>query len=555
MHPLGCEIATGEGIHVIMSQLDLKEAITKGATSLGIEFGSTRIKAVLIDERFETIASGSYEWENRLKDGYWTYNQEDIITGLQTAYREMKQDVEQKYGITLRTVGSIGFSAMMHGYIALDSAGELLVPFRTWRNATTGAAARELTELLQFNIPERWSIAHLYQAILNEEVHVPQIDHLTTLAGYIHWLLTGNKAIGIGDASGIFPIDESTHNYHPSMIQQFDEQIAGKGYPWKVEDLLPKVYLAGENAGELTEAGAKLLDPSQDLQAGIPLCPPEGDAGTGMVATNSVRKRTGNISVGTSVFAMIVLEKELSKVYPEIDMVTTPDGSPVGMVHANNCSSDINAWVGLFREFSQAMGYEVDNAKLFSVLFNKALEADPDGGGLLSYGYYSGENITGLEKGRPLFVRSPESNFNLANFMRTHLFSAFGALKLGMDILTEEENVAIDSILAHGGLFKTPVVGQRIVAAAMNVPVSVMSTAGEGGAWGMALLASYMINKDQEESLDVFLEQKVFNDVEGVEVAPDASDVKGFEAFIERYRSGLAIEQSAVDHLVENGRE
>ncbi|MCG7378105.1 FGGY-family carbohydrate kinase [Paenibacillus sp. ACRSA] len=535
-----------------MSHLDMKEAIAKGATSLGIELGSTRIKAVLIDERFETIASGSYEWENLLKDGYWTYNQEDIITGLQTAYREMKEDVQQKYGITLTTIGSIGFSAMMHGYIALDKAGELLVPFRTWRNSTTGAAARELTNLLQFNIPERWSIAHLYQAILNQEEHVPQIDYMTTLAGYIHWLLTGNKAIGIGDASGMFPIDEATHSYHPSMVNQFNEHIAGKGYPWKVEDLLPKVHLAGEHAGALNEAGAKLLDPSGDLVSGIPLCAPEGDAGTGMVATNSVRKRTGNISVGTSVFAMIVLEKELSSVYPEIDMVTTPDGSPVGMVHANNCSSDINAWIGLFREFAEAMGIEVDSGKLFSVLFNKALEADPDGGGLLSYGYYSGENITGLEHGRPLFVRSPESKFNLANFMRTHLFSAFGALKIGMDILTEKEQVAIDSILAHGGLFKTPVVGQRIVAAAMNVPVSVMSTAGEGGAWGMALLASYLINQGEQETLDIFLEQKVFKDVEGVEVAPEAADVKGFEAFIERYRSGLEIEHAAVAHLVEN---
>ncbi|MBR2565209.1 MAG: FGGY-family carbohydrate kinase [Paenibacillus sp.] len=535
------------------SHVNVKEAIAQGATSLGIELGSTRIKAVLIDERFETIASGSYEWENLLKDGYWTYNQEDIITGMQTAYREMKQDVQQKYGVTLTTVGSIGFSAMMHGYIALDQTGEMLVPFRTWRNSTTAVAARELTELLQFNIPERWSIAHLYQAILNEEQHVPQIDYLTTLAGYIHWLLTGNKAIGIGDASGMFPIDEATHNYHPAMIEQFNEHIAGKGYPWKVEDLLPKVYLAGEQAGALTEAGAKLLDPSGELASGIPLCAPEGDAGTGMVATNSVRKRTGNISVGTSVFAMIVLEKELSRVYPEIDMVTTPDGSPVGMVHANNCSSDLNAWIGLFREFAQAMGMEADSGKLFSVLFNKALEADPDGGGLLSYGYYSGENITGLEHGRPLFVRSPESKFTLANFMRTHLFSAFGALKIGMDILTEKEQVAIDSILAHGGLFKTPVVGQRIVAAAMNVPVSVMSTAGEGGAWGMALLASYLKDKGEQETLDVFLEQKVFKDVEGVEVAPEAADVKGFEAFIERYRNGLAIEHAAVEHLVENG--
>ncbi|RIX52047.1 ATPase [Paenibacillus nanensis] len=537
-----------------MSQVDWKEAITKGETSLGIELGSTRIKAVLIDRQFQTIASGSYEWENKLKDGYWTYDQEDILTGLQAAYRELKQEVERHYGITLRTMGSIGFSAMMHGYLAFDNKGELLVPFRTWRNATTGAAARELTELFQFNIPERWSIAHLYQAILNQEEHVPRIDFVTTLAGYIHWLLTGNKALGIGDASGMFPIDEATHNYNATMINQFDELIAAKGYPWKLEQLLPKVYLAGEQAGVLTEAGAALLDPAGDLQAGIPLCPPEGDAGTGMVATNSVKKRTGNVSVGTSVFAMIVLEKELSKVYPEIDMVTTPDGSPVGMAHANNCSSDLNAWMGLFREFAVAMGYEADSGKLFSVLLNKALEADPDGGGLLSYGYLSGENITGIEQGRPLFVRSPESNFNLANFMRTHLFTAFGALKLGMDILTEKENVAIDSILAHGGLFKTPVVGQRILAAALNVPISVMSTAGEGGAWGMALLASYLINKDQDESLDSFLAQQVFKDVEGQELAPDAKDVQGFQAFIERYKEGLAIEQAAVEHLLENGR-
>ncbi|MFD1136422.1 FGGY-family carbohydrate kinase [Paenibacillus urinalis] len=532
------------------SQVSIEQAIAKGETSLGIEFGSTRIKAVLIDGRFQTIASGSYEWENQLKDGFWTYSLDDIITGLQEAYREMKQEVERNYGITLQTVGSIGFSAMMHGYMAFDDSDKLLVPFRTWRNATTGAAARALTEQFQFNIPERWSIAHLYQAILNEEEHVPQIRFVTTLAGYIHWLLTGNKALGIGDASGMFPIDESTQNYNESMIQQFNELVADKGYPWKVSDLLPKVYSAGEAAGVLSEAGAKILDPSLDLQPGIALCPPEGDAGTGMVATNSVRKRTGNVSVGTSVFAMIVLEKDLSKVYPEIDMVTTPNGSPVGMVHANNCSSDLNAWLGLFREFSEAAGQKVDTEKLYSVLLNKALEADPDGGGLLSYGYYSGENITGLEEGRPLFVRSPESKFNLANFMRVHLFTAFGALKIGMDILTKEENVAIDSILAHGGLFKTPVVGQKMMAAALNVPVSVTSTAGEGGAWGMAVLASYLLNKNGEESLEDFLDKKVFSDVEEEEIHPDAADVKGFEVFIERYKKGLVIEQAAVDNLV-----
>lgn len=532
----------------------IKQAVLKGETSLGIEFGSTRIKAVLIDHRFETIASGSYEWENLLVDGYWTYNLESIITGLQTAYSEMKQEVEQKYGVTLQTIGSIGFSAMMHGYMAFDRTGELLVPFRTWRNATTAEAAKKLTDKFQFNIPERWSIAHLYQAILNEEQHVPQIDFITTLAGYIHWLLTGNKALGIGDASGMFPIDETTHDYHASMIKQFDDHVATKGYPWKLKDILPKVYISGEQAGVLTAEGAKILDKSGNLQPGVPLCPPEGDAGTGMVATNSVRKRTGNVSVGTSVFAMIVLEKELSAVYPEIDMVTTPNGNPVGMVHANNCSSDLNAWLGLFREFSEAMGQKVDTSKLYSVLFNKALEADADGGGLLSYGYFSGENITGIEKGRPLFVRSPESRFNLANFMRTHLFTAFGALKIGMDILTKKENVAIDSILAHGGLFKTPVVGQKVLAAAMNVPVSVMATAGEGGAWGMAILASYMTSKAEQESLDDFLDQKVFKDVEGEEIHPDASDVKGFELFMERYTQGLAIEQAAVDHLVENWR-
>ncbi|NMO94280.1 xylulokinase [Paenibacillus lemnae] len=537
-----------------MSQVDVKEAITRGETSLGIEFGSTRIKAVLIDRRFETIASGSFEWENLLKDGFWTYNQEDMITGLQTAYRELKQEVEREYGVSLETVGSIGFSAMMHGYLAFDSTGELLVPFRTWRNATTGAAARELTDLFQFNIPERWSIAHLYQAILDQEEHVPRVDFVTTLAGYIHWLLTGNKAIGIGDASGVFPIDEAAHNYHPAMVKQFDELIADRGYPWKLEQLLPRVCLAGEQAGELTAEGAAILDPTGMLQPGIPLCPPEGDAGTGMVATNSVRKRTGNVSVGTSVFAMIVLEKELSKVYPEIDMVTTPNGSPVGMVHANNCSSDLNAWMGLFREFSEAMGFSADSGKLFSVLLNKALEADPDGGGLLSYGYLSGENITGIDQGRPLFVRSPESRFTLANFMRTHLFTAFGALKIGMDILTENEQVAIDSILAHGGLFKTPVVGQKMLAAALNVPISVMSTAGEGGAWGMALLASYMTGKGPEEKLEEYLEQTVFKDAEGQKLDPEQRDVEGFGAFIKRYEAGLAIEQAAVDHLVENGR-
>jgi len=540
---------------VSSNHADLKAAIDRGETSLGIELGSTRIKAVLIDKRFGTLASGSHEWENLLRDGYWTYNRKDMIEGLQTAYLELKRDVERNYGIALRTVGSIGISGMMHGYLAFDDKGELLVPFRTWRNATTGAAARELTELFQYNIPERWSIAHVYQAILNREEHVPRLSFVTTLAGYVHWLLTGRKTIGIGDASGIFPIDEVAMNYHPKMVEQFDERIAGYGYPWKLADLLPEVLLSGERAGELTETGAGLLDPALDLKPGIPLCPPEGDAGTGMVATNSVRKRTGNVSVGTSVFAMIVLEKELSRVYPEIDRVTTPSGSPVGMVHANNCSSDLNAWIGLFREFGEAMGHGADSGKLFGVMLNKALEGDPDGGGLLSYGYLSGENITGIEKGRPLFVRSPESRFTLANFMRTHLFAAFGALRIGMDILTENERGAIDRIAAHGGLFKTPVVGQKIAAAALNAPISVLSTAGEGGAWGMAILASYMIDGEPEENLEDFLDKKVFQGIEGSEISPDATDVEGFRIFLERYRAGLAIERAAERHLLENGSE
>ncbi|WP_339242976.1 FGGY-family carbohydrate kinase [Paenibacillus sp. FSL R5-0517] len=534
---------------------NLKQAIVRGETSLGIEFGSTRIKAVLIDHHFNTICSSSYEWENQLIDGYWTYHMNDMIHGLQQTYYQLKQEIETNYGVTIQKIGSIGCSAMMQGYIALDQAGELLVPFRTWRNATTSMAASELTEKFQFKIPERWSIAHLYQAILNGEEHVANINYITTLSGYIHRLLTGSKAIGIGDASGMFPINESTLEYHEGMVKKFDDIIADRGHAWNLKDILPKVYTAGEHAGYLSAAGARLLDPSGSLESNIPLCPPEGDAGTGMVATNSVQKCTGNISVGTSIFAMIVLEKNLSAVYPEIDIVTTPDGNPVAMVLANNCSSDINAWVDLFREFYVAMGMKPDMNQLFSVLFNEALKADADGGGLLSYGYYSGENITGIAKGRPLFVRSPESRFNLANFMRVHLFAAFAALRLGLDILTQKEHVTIEHIWAHGGLFKTPLVAQKMCASALNIPVSVMSTAGEGGAWGMAILASYMVNKQQHEGLAEYLTTKVFIDAEGQEVSPNSADVNGFALFMERYTEGLAIEQSAVDHFVENGKK
>src|SRR5699024_9812915 len=426
-----------------MKEIGMKQAIVQGETILGIEFGSTRIKAVLINNHAETIATGSYEWENQMKNGFWTYHQEDIITGLQKAYGDMKSKVESAYGVTLRTIGSIGVSAMMHGYMPFDHTGELLVPFRTWRNNTTSAAASELTDLFHYNIPERWSIAHLYQAILDDEKHLPRIHLITTLSGYIHWLLTGKQVIGVGDASGMFPIDETTQDYNDFMLEQYDTLTAARNYPWKIKDILPEVLTAGEQAGTLTNDGIKILDNSQNLQPGIPFCPPEGDAGTGMVATNSVKKRIGNVSVGTSVFAMIVLDQKISNTHPEIDLVTTPNGNPVAMVHANNCSSDLNAWLGLFREFSEATGQKLDSDELFEVMLQKALDADPDGGGLLSYGYFSGENITGLESGRPLFVRSPESNFTLANFMRTHLFSAFGALKIGMDLLTDNEEVAI----------------------------------------------------------------------------------------------------------------
>lgn len=522
-----------------------KAAIENGKTILGIEFGSTRIKSVLIDETHSPIASGSYEWENRLENGFWTYSLEDIWKGLQESYRNMAADVKEKYGVQLARIGAIGFSAMMHGYMAFDKDGNMLVPFRTWRNSTTGPAAEKLTELFSYNIPQRWSISHLYQAILNDEEHVKDIDFFTTLAGYIHWQLTGRKVLGVGDASGMFPIDSSTKNYNESMVQKFDELVKEKKYPWTLSRILPEVLTAGEEAGALTEEGAKLLDTSGTLQAGIPLCPPEGDAGTGMAATNSVGVRTGNVSAGTSVFAMVVLEKELQKVHPEIDLVTTPDGSLVGMVHANNCTSDLNAWVGLFQEFAQCFGMTVKMDDLYGTLYRKAMEGDDDCGGLLSYGYLSGENITDVAEGRPLFVRTPESKFTLANFMRVHLFTALGALKVGMDILLKEEKVSIDTILGHGGLFKTKGVGQKILAAAINAPVAVMETAGEGGPWGMALLAAYMMNRQEGESLQDYLAQKVFAGNAGTSQEPDEKDVKGFEAFISRYKAGIAIEKAA----------
>lgn len=532
-----------------MSSNESKKAIESGDTVLGVEFGSTRIKAVLIGVDHTPLASGSYEWENRYENGVWTYHLEDVWTGLQESYRMLSREVFEKYGVQLQTVGAIGFSGMMHGYLPFDKDGVLLAPFRTWRNTITGQAAEQLTELFQFNIPQRWSIAHLYQAILNQEAHVGAISHLTTLAGYVHWMLTGEKVLGIGEASGMFPVDSATNDYDARMLELFNARAEVQKFPWKLQDILPKVLVAGESAGVLTEAGAKLLDPTGQLRPGIPLCPPEGDAGTGMVATNSVAERTGNVSAGTSVFAMIVLENALSKVYPEIDIVTTPAGKPVAMVHSNNCTSDLNAWVDLFQEFTTALGVEISQSRLYELLYQKALTGDADGGGLLAYNYFSGEHITHLEEGRPLFVRTPESRFTLANFMRVHLFAALGALKIGLDILFEQEKVKIDQVLGHGGFFKTRAVGQKIMAAAMNVPVSVMETAGEGGAWGIALLAAYRLRKAAHEPLEAYLAHKVFASENAVTIAPDPADVAGFAAFMESYKKGLVIERTAVDVL------
>ncbi len=532
-----------------MSLEDSKNAVMSGKTALGIELGSTRIKAVLVNEKNEPIASGSHEWENQLVNNIWTYSEEAIWAGIQESYQDMVRDVREKYGVPVKTIGAIGFSAMMHGYMPFDKEDRLLVPFRTWRNTMTEAASRELTELFQYPIPQRWSIAHLYQAILNKEEHVSQIKFMTTLEGYVHWKLTGEKVLGVGEVAGMFPVDINTKNYDEKRMDQFDKLTESYGFPWKIRDILPKCLLAGECAGRLTEEGARLLDATGELEAGIPFCPPEGDAGTGMTATNSVAKRTGNVSAGTSVFAMVVLEKELKKVHPEIDLVTTPAGNLVAMVHCNNCTSDLNAWVNLFREFAEAFGIKADRNQLFGTLYNKALEGDADCGGLLAYNYFSGEHITGFEEGRPLFVRTPESRFNLANFMRVHLFTSLGALKTGMDILLKEEGVKLDKIMGHGGLFKTKGVGQKIMAGAIDTPVSVMETAGEGGAWGIAILASYMKNKKDEQTLEEYLDKEVFAGQEGVEIQPDSEDVDGFDKFMERYTGCLEIERAAVDYL------
>lgn len=534
---------------VIWMRETAKKTIEAGRAVLGIEFGSTRIKAVLVDEAHEPIALGMYDWENRLENGIWTYSLEDIWNGLQGCYQNLAENVEKEYGVKLRKLGALGFSGMMHGYMPFDKAGELLVPFRTWRNTMTEEACKKLITAFQFNIPQRWSIAHLYQAMLNKEPHVQDINFLTTLAGYIHWKLSGEKVLGVGEASGMFPIDSAVCDYDAAMTETFDKLVQEAGYGWKLKEILPKVLPAGQQAGVLTEEGAKLLDVTGTLEAGVAMCPPEGDAGTGMTATNAVAVGTGNISAGTSIFSMVVTDKPLSRVHEEIDMVTTPDGHPVAMVHCNNCTSDLNAWVELFGEFAKLIGKDTEKNELYGLLYREALKAKPDCGGLISYNYFSGEPVTGLNEGRPLFVRTPDAQFHLANFMRSHLYSAMAALKIGNDILLKEEKVRVDSLTGHGGLFKTPVVGQQLMAAAMNAPVTVMDTASEGGAYGMAVLACYMQEKAQGESLAEYLKNRIFAGQTSTTVAPKPEDVEGFDAYIEKYKSTLKAEKAAVEGL------
>ena len=527
---------------------EIAAIIQDGQAVLGIEMGSTRIKAVLIDSDNAPIASGGHGWENTLDDGIWTYPLGEVWSGIQSSFADLQKHVQDLYNVPLKRVKAIGFSGMMHGYMVFDAEGNQLVPFRTWRNNMTGQASEELSELFNHPIPQRWSIAHLYQAILNEEEHVGRIAHMTTVAGYVHWKLTGEKLMGIGEASGVFPIDISQQDYNSSLSDRFDAHIEARGFEWKLKEILPQVLGAGEPAGQLTAEGALLVDPTGNLEVGIPLCPPEGDAGTGMVATNSVEVRTGNVSAGTSVFAMLVLEKELSRAHPEIDLVTTPDGKLVGMAHSNNCTSDYDAWINLFGEAADVLGMKVATPDLYDKLLELALTGDPDCGGLLSYGYISGEHMTGFSEGRPLFTRSSDSNFTLANFIRCQLFTALCALRTGLNILMDEEQVKVDEIRGHGGFFKSPEVGQRIMAAATGAPVSILETAGEGGAWGIALLASYMTRENRDESLPDFLTQ-VFAGSMGEAVEPDPSDVAGFDQFFERYHKGLAIERAAVESL------
>ncbi len=525
---------------------NVKNIILNAETALGIEFGSTRIKSVLVDLNGSPLASGSFDWENSYKNGVWTYSLDEVFEGLRASFAALKKSVYDKYGVKLETVGSMGISGMMHGYLAFDKDGAQLAEFRTWRNTITAEAAEKLSALFDFNIPQRWSIAHLYQAILNGEEHVDRVDFIATLAAYVHYRLTGERVIGVGEASGMFPIDSSINDYDAAMLDKFDGCVADKGFPWRLRDILPRVLVAGERAGTLTAEGAAMLDPTGEFRPGVPMCPPEGDAGTGMVATNSVAVRTGNVSAGTSIFLMVVLEKALSKLYPEIDMVTTPSGKPVAMVHCNNCSGEIDAWAGLFTSMCSALGMDISIYKVLDKMFESALSGDKDCGGLVAFNYLSGEVITGLDSGKPLFLRCPESKFNLPNFARAQLCSAAATLSIGMEILADE-HVKIDKLLGHGGYFKAPLAGQKIMAAALEAPVSVMKTAGEGGPWGIALLASYMQNKAEGETLEAFLDSRVFSNEDAFEVKPDPEDIAGFKKFLDNYKKSLPVEKAAVE--------
>ena len=525
-----------------------KESIKNGRTALGIEFGSTRIKAVLIDYSGKVLAVGIYDWENSLENGIWTFHLTEIYAGLRGCYRSLKQAVKEKYDVTLNNVGSIGISAMMHGYMAFDKEGKLLAPFQTWRNTNTQVAADYLTECFNFNIPLRWTVAHLYQRILDKEDHVKNIDYVSTLAGFIHWQLTGEKVIGVGDASGMFPIDPLTNDYTADMVEKFDTLLQPYGFSWQLRDIFPRVLVASENAGYLTEKGSYLLDEEGDLKQGIPFCPPEGDAGTGMTATNAVAPRTGNVSAGTSTFAMIVLERPLSKLHREIDMVATPTGAPCAMSHANNGTTDLNAWIELFSEFASLMGKSIDTGELFTKLYTNSLQGDYDCGGILPYGYYSGENITMINEGRPILLRTATSHFNLANLMRAHLYTSLGAVKIGLDIL-HEEGVAVDCVMGHGGFFKTRGVGQRYLSAACGAPVTVMHTASEGGAWGIALLAAYLADQKPKETLADYLEKRIFSQLDGETLMASPAEIAGFETFMGHYKAGLSVEKAAIAAL------
>ncbi len=524
------------------------QCIRNGEAVLGIEFGSTRIKSVLIAPDHRVIASGSHEWENEYRNGMWTYSENAILSGLRASYLDLKSDVRKQYGIVLSGVSAIGISAMMHGYLPFDGDMKLLVPFRTWRNTITGEAAEKLTEAFSFNMPQRWSLSHLYQAILNGEPHVKDIRFMTTLAGWVHYMLTGNKVLGVGDASGMMPIDSVTCDYDARMVSTFDALISGYGFPWTLRQILPTVLCAGQNAGTLSAEGARLLDPEGDLRPGCPLCPPEGDAGTGMTATNSVRAKTGNVSAGTSIFSMVVLENPMSRVYPEIDIVTTPAGKQVGMVHCNSCTSDINAWVTLFREFAEIMGMKTDAGDVYTRLFRKAMDGEKDCGGIVSFNYYAGEPVTGLSEGRPMLIRMPDARMNMANFMRAQIYASMETLKAGMEIMNREK-VAIDRVYGHGGLFKTEGVAQNLLAAAIHAPVTVMETAGEGGAWGIALLAEYMIRANAGETLEDYLQNHVFDGMKQITVSPDPEDETGFDRYMERFMACIPAQKAAVEGM------